>query len=217
MKLLTFEDPKKWLEWKQSVIGGTDANSIMEASPFQSRVECWAKKMGLLRGSPPTPQMRRGLALEPRARKEYEKQTGLNMPPICAQRTDIDFIGVTLDGFDQKANRTLEIKCPGRLDHELAMRGEIPIKYKWQLVHICMVTGTPYCDYFSYSNNGNVIIPFKRDYALEEELIEAEIDWWQCVLTGTVPGSLGIYDKNQKMFFENREVFLGLKTKSKED
>src|ERR1700743_2597401 len=92
--------------------------------------ECWAIKSGR-----PMPRrevsfrMNRGLQLEPYARKEYEDTTGILMPAVYIERAGHPFLRATLDGLNDEYQRALEIKCPGKKDHDIALAGKIPDKY----------------------------------------------------------------------------------------
>lgn len=187
MKLITLETYAEWIEWRFTGIGASDAPSVMDTSPFMTKEELWAKKTGRMLSQPSNYQMRRGKDLEALARKEYEKMTGISMPKAFGQSEEHPFALVSLDGVNFQALKALEIKCPGKKDHAIALRKEIPDKYVYQCVHICMVTKLPYCDYFSFDGTTGVIVPFKRNIKLENELLRSERELWKCVLTDRAP------------------------------
>lgn len=187
MRVIILPTYKDWLEWRFNGIGASDAPSVMNASPFMTREELWAKKTERLLSKKSTPQMKRGKDLEELARREYEKMTGIEMAPAFIEHDEIPFAIASLDGMNIKASRALEIKCPGKVDHGTALKGQIPHKYIWQCVHILMVTGLSELDYFSFDGESGVIINFKRNFEMENRLLKAETIFWEHVLKDIAP------------------------------
>lgn len=133
--------------------------------------------------------MARGIELEPVARRAYEVKTGIPMPALeIESHPEIPFIGGNLDGINRDARRVLEIKCPGRTDHEEAVKGRIPRKYVWQCVHLMFLADLPSLDYFSFDGWDGVIVSMKRDSRLEKELLREEKAFWKCVTRDVPPG-----------------------------
>lgn len=191
MRLVQFETRKQWLQWRQRGWGGSEAPGIMGASKFitgHQPTKVWAVKMGLLRPRDSNFAMKHGLKYESVARKLYEEKKGFKVPAACAEHDSIRFAIASLDGINLEHKKVIEIKCPfSPTDHETARAGKIPEHYKWQLVHILMVTGFLSIDYVSFYKGDMQIITFKRDMKLEAELLAAEKILWRCVLNNVVP------------------------------
>jgi predicted phage-related endonuclease len=132
--------------------------------------------------------MKRGIRLEPKARRRYEELTGFEMPAVRMVHPKKEFIRVNADGANFHLGRAAEYKCPGRADHLLAIRGEVPPKYIFQLVHTLYVLDFDVIDYFSYYNDENVArVEFRRNKALERKLIPEEERLWEHVMNDTPP------------------------------
>lgn len=185
MKLIKLSSFQEWLEWRMTGVGSSDAPSIMGVG-FNTITECWALKTERAIRKPSNSSMRRGRALEPIARKEYERITGIEIPPANAQSDEYGWMLASLDGINLEEGIVVELKCPGPKDHALAMKGEIPFKYQWQCAHLSIVTGLP-VDYASFDGKRIEIVPYKKNLSMEQKLIEKEHEFWSCVLNDTPP------------------------------
>lgn len=175
------QQTEEWLEMRKNYIGASDAPVLMEVSPWSTPYKLWCEKLSLLPPKKKTEAMQRGLDLEEEARKEFEKQTGLIMFPTVVFSDEYDFMMASLDGIDIEGKNILEIKCPGKEDHECAMDGVIPEKYMPQLQHQMIVTKLDKVWYFSYSKNSHKLIEVERDTKYAKKLIEKEKSFWRCV------------------------------------
>jgi putative phage-type endonuclease len=142
-----------------------------------------AEKSGeLVRPKFQTASMRRGVEMEPVAREAYERLTGMPVEKACGTNNRFEFIKASLDGRNEAFRKSLEIKCPGKEDHALALAGKIPPKYIWQLVQILVVTGDSVVDYFSFDGENGKVISFERDRKLEMRLVVELTQFWEKVL-----------------------------------
>ena len=89
--------------------------------------------------------MQRWNLLEPIAREEYEKQTGLKVDELgfCLHETR-KYLGLSADGFVMNAkwiyDHWVEIKCMGPKNHIKAIiDNKIPAEYKWQIVNYYLI------------------------------------------------------------------------------
>src|SRR5438034_10240332 len=121
-------------------LGGSDAPIVMGVSPYRTRYMLWAEKRGLIPHAPPNPAMARGTALEPVARAAYEREVGGLMFPCQMTHPEYPWMRANLDGLSPDATTFLEVKCPGQVDHALALKGEVPLHYMPQLQHYFAVT-----------------------------------------------------------------------------
>ncbi len=90
--------------------------------------------------------MIRGKELEPYARSEAEKYTGLQFSvPGWLQCEEIPILGISPDGITEDETFTIEIKCPGAKRHiETVYTGEIPKDNIHQSLHYFTVN--PKCE-----------------------------------------------------------------------
>jgi putative phage-type endonuclease len=187
---LSFED---WLKWREGGIGGSDAAAVMGVSPFETPEELWLRRTGRLAPKPDTFPMRRGRMLEPQARAEYERRTGIAMPKQLGIHDVHPWLRASFDGFNRELPRISEFKCPGRVDHGRACRGEVPAHYTWQCVQLMLVSDLPDVDYLSYDpgtttrEGTSALITVERDAKLEAEYLRRAVRFWAYVESDIVP------------------------------
>jgi putative phage-type endonuclease len=155
------QNSKAWLEWRRSGIGASDAPIIMEKSPYKTVLDLWKDKTGVAEEQKMNPAMMRGHLLEDKARKLFEQRAfpGMEFP---AKTFDNGLFRCSMDGWNESEKIGLEIKCPGKEDHDAARCGKVPDKYFYQIQHQYMVTDAKTIFYCSYS---------------EDETGEASIYW----------------------------------------
>jgi putative phage-type endonuclease len=176
-----------WLAWRTQGIGSSDAPVIMEVSPWKSPLQLWEEKLGKAKPQTTNWAQQRGIDLEPKARAYYETLENREMPPTLLEHPKYGFLRASLDGYNAKSKRILEIKCPGREDHAKAVAGQVPEKYIWQLYHQLLVADADQVDYFSYDGQSGAIVPFYRDEKAEKKLLAAEVNFWELVQSKTPP------------------------------
>jgi putative phage-type endonuclease len=130
-----------WQAWRRGGIGSGDAGAVMGVSPWQTSRQLWEVLTGRALLPKPTYAMRRGLRLEPVARRLYERRTGRLMEPCCVLHERYDWLRASLDGLDLEGELVLEVKAPDATAHRLALSGEVPAHYRPQVQHQLLVTG----------------------------------------------------------------------------
>lgn len=176
-----------WVKWRLAGLGSSDAAAVMGASKWETTLELWARRTGRLEPQKDNFAMRRGRMLEPEARKEYERRTGIAMPKQLGIHDEHAWIRASYDGFNKENNLALEIKCPGVEDHAKACRLEVPEHYVWQCVHLMLVSGHSEIDYFSYNRKTSAIVTLKRDSEREARYLERAAEFWKYVERDTTP------------------------------
>lgn len=173
-------------ECRKNFIGASDAPAIMGVSPWCTPYQKWEEKVGV-RQNRTNEAQKRGILLEEEARKEFERQTGLVMFPERFFHPKHAWMCATLDGIDIEHKHILEIKCPGKVDHECAMDGQIPEKYIPQLMHQMYVTGIRKIFYFSYHPTCSNVLEMEIDPEYTEKLFSAESKFWDNVISFIPP------------------------------
>lgn len=127
----------EWTAYRARLGNASELAALMDCSPWFPRTpyELWLLKSGRVEPEPANPAMRRGLALEPRARRFVEQRLDEVYEPQVAARGRIS---ASLDGLSYDGRRVLEIKCPlaGReseLWQHVERHGAPPEHYWWQL------------------------------------------------------------------------------------
>lgn len=181
MKILNIEQGSpEWLALRKNKIGASDAPVLMEVSPWRTPYQLWSEKMGLSE-TEQNQSMRRGLELEPIARQKFVDEIGYGVSPVVALHDSISYMLASFDGLSDSGEIAVEIKCPGREDHEMAMDGIITEKYVPQLQHQMEVADIDSMFYFSYSERSYKIIEINRDHKYIKDIIEKEKAFWDCM------------------------------------
>lgn len=181
-----------WLEWRKAGLGASDAPIVMGVSPWCTPYQLWEQKTGRVVKDFSNWATQRGNEMEPRARVDLEFKLGLDFPAILSEHPEIPFMRASLDGWNEECKIVLEIKCPGKADHDKAKEGEIPEKYYPQLQHQLFVTGGKTAYYYSYAEDENkvgeghlvIVLP---DLEYQKKLLAKMMKFWKCVQEDTEP------------------------------
>ncbi len=176
----------KWLKFRKEHIGASDAPVIMNASPWKTPYRLWQEKLDLVEDGPTTSAMQRGIDLEQKARDKYIEITGIHVSPAVVKSKAHPFMIASLDGISADKKKAVEIKCPGSEDHGSAVKGIVPKKYIYQLVHQMLVLSIGSIDYFSYRSDDDYALVTVLLIDVQEEaeaLIEKELKFWDCIQT----------------------------------
>ena len=139
-------------------------------------------KTGRIQEEPAGPAARRGRELERFARRAYERQTGIQMEPLCMVHEGFEWMRASLDGLSFDGSTLLEIKCPLSLrDRASAQEGRIPSQYHAQLQHQLEVSRAERAHYWSFHGSDGILIEIRPDREYAKRLIEAEAAFWQLV------------------------------------
>ena len=198
MRTVTLEQGSlEWLAWRTFGIGSSDAPVIVKGKHFdRDRHALWQEKRGELlpkeRSVWINERMRRGQVLEGDVRNWYVNWIKKSVSPLCAFHATKDYIKASLDGWEPFSRTILEIKCPGKKDHDSALNNTVPDKYLPQLQHQALVTGAKQVHYLSY----NPTYPKLDRYALvsyhpeKDDISKLELFeeiFWGCVVSGIPP------------------------------
>jgi len=177
-----------WKKWRSEGLGASDAPVVMGVSPWATRYQLWEEKTGIRIRDQSNWATKRGNDLEPKARANYELVTGLDMPVAFVSHKEFPFIRASLDGWNAEADVVLEIKCPGKDDHQKALDGIVPEKYVPQLQHQLLATGASRVDYYSFDGEQSfALIPVLPDPEYIEKLLAELSAFWALVQTRIPP------------------------------
>lgn len=175
------QDSKEWHEFRRMHIGSSDAPIIMGVSIWSNPLNLWEQKLSIVPQKESNFAMQRGKYLEPIALSEFENEMGVLMCPKVLKSSSIDYIAASLDGISLCKKIAVEIKCPGKKDHEVALSGKIPEKYIPQLQHQLYVSELDKMYYFSYTPTSSKTIEIYRDDKYIEILLEKERIFWKSI------------------------------------
>lgn len=182
------QNTESWLAWRGKGLGSSDAPVVLNMSPYMTPLQLWEHKTGLVpkafQGNYATD---RGHALEGVAREHYALHTGLNPQPCNLEHPKYNFLRASLDGKDAATGILLEIKCPGKEDHELAAKGEIPEKYVAQVQHQLHVAEAELVHYWSFTGQHGILVEVRRNEKFIQAMVAAELEFWDRVQTKDPP------------------------------
>lgn len=194
----------EWLEWRRKGIGGSDIAAIVGVCKYSTPFKIWSEKVGQSAGFAGNFATERGKELEDRARAKYELLSMEDMPAALAIHPKFEILRVSLDGIREDRKKILEIKCPGRESHEIALRNQVPDHYRPQTQFQLAVTGADDLDYFSYTDQSHALVPVEPDIQYQGVIINAALDFWNNHVLTKIPPSLT--DKDDKVISQG-EVF----------
>jgi putative phage-type endonuclease len=176
------QDTPEWHQLRKNQMGGSDAPIIMGKSPFKTPYQLWQEKLGFKTGSVMTEAMRRGKELEPIAREAFIKETGIQVKPAVIKNSLHPHMMASMDGISDCGRYAVEIKIPGRVNHEMTVYdGVIPHHYHDQLLHQMIVCNLEKIFYYSWNEDSSKIIEVAKNYFDEAILVNAERDFWDKV------------------------------------
>lgn len=174
MEVINLEQgTQEWLAWRDKGIGSSDAAALMG---FWGGID---KRKGV--EIPSNYRMERGKALEPHARMLFIDLCGVWVRPLCVQHAKYNFLRASLDGISDDRKVMVEIKCPSRKSHELAIDGSLPKYYIPQVQHQMLVTGLKSACYFSYMPEHEsrpwAMVRVDRDDEMCNKIFERAQEW----------------------------------------
>jgi len=175
---------KEWLALRRTKITATDAVTIMGVSPYKTPLQLYHEKISGCSVSKPNPAMQRGLYLEPIAREKFSSMVGMEFNPAVVVR---DWAMASLDGIDESRSKIVEIKCPGKKDHDIALSGKVPDHYYPQLQHQMYVCDVDYMFYFSFDGIWGVVVSVERNQEYIDKMIQEETKFYECLLSEIPP------------------------------
>jgi putative phage-type endonuclease len=172
------QNTKEWYEFRRNKIGGSDAAIILGISPWKTAYQLFQDKV-LGTEEEPNSAMQRGHDMEPFARAEFEKMTGIVVMPKVVINPKLDWQIASLDGISLDGQSIVEIKCASRDVHNMAKDKKIPDYYYSQVQHQLAVTGLNEALYFSYNGKEGALVHVKREQGYIDHLIEKEHEFWE--------------------------------------
>lgn len=190
------QNTQEWHEVRQQHLGASDAAIIMGVCKFKTQdgrhktpLVLYKEKLGFETNDVDNFATRFGKENESVALKAYEEMVDDHFEPVVVFHKDPEysFMMASLDGLNANGTKAVEIKNPGKEDHETAKRGEVPVHYYPQLQHQMDVQGLDNMDYFSFYKGEGVIVHVQRDDEYLKGYKKKAKEFWNCVETLTEP------------------------------
>lgn len=193
------QNTQEWLEFRRSKIGGSDAAPILGISPWKTAYELWIEKV-TGQSQETNPAMQRGHDLEPIAREEFEKMTGISVMPKVVVNPKLDWQMASLDGISFEGDIIVEIKCANAKVHAMAKDKKIDDHYYSQIQHQLSVCGLNEALFFSFNGKEGVVMQVKREQGYIDNLVEKEEEFWKRLVSQEAPP---LSDKDYKDMTED--------------
>lgn len=120
---------------------------------LQLRVQLALERITRMSGDDPYlgADMKRGIELEPDARRRYEAATGSLLATTGFLQHPGLPTGCSLDAHIGRMTGIAEFKCPRMANHWDNLRARaIPTEYREQVLHGLWITGAEWCDFVSF-------------------------------------------------------------------
>lgn len=192
-------------------LGGHDIGAICGVHPFITAFDVYNEKVNGISHFDPQYIQKRGLFLE-----EFLIEQYLSENPHVNYRFDriekggfyrhktipffyahpdyvsigpVDPHGAKMSGREEKVKRIIECKCPAIVGKEWGEEGtfEVPDYIKCQAAWYCMVIDCDELDIIVDSPFKLKVYTYHRDKELEEQLMEAGIDFWNNHVLAKIP------------------------------
>lgn len=178
----------EWFNWRKKGIGASDMPIILGMSPFKTPYQLWLEKTDQVDKSGEQAMIAfRGTNMESVAREHYELETGIKMQPITFQMEQPEYMRASLDGWNADRRIVLEVKCPGKENHQMAVKGEVPKYYWWQMQHQLLVARGTMAHYWSFDGEDGVLIEVLPDPTAQKTILDAARGFWELVLNKKPP------------------------------
>ena len=181
------QNTAEWQQFRKNKIGASDAPIIMGVSPWCTPFQLWQRKLGLIDEQKQNKSMTRGHDLEEKARHKFYIDTGILVNSTLVINRDLPWMIASLDGMDSIGRNIVEIKCPGKEDHEMAKSGKIPDKYIPQIQHQLKCCDLNEGYYYSFDGKEGVVIKTYLDREYVNTLVEKEMEFYSCLINLNPP------------------------------
>ncbi len=181
MKLLKYtQGSPEWLAMRRNCIGASDAPIIMGVSPYRTREQLMHDKV-YGTSIKMSASMSYGKQMEPELLRCCELWTsGTPMFPGKVYAHDLrEWMIASIDVSNIDVTQIFETKCANKVDHAIAVSGEIPPKYYPQLQHQIAVTGLDGSYYFSYHQGEGKLNWCPKNEEYIEVMLQKELEFYQ--------------------------------------
>ena len=200
-----FSNESSWLRWRNHGIGASNASTLFDANPFESKLELWKRLRdpnhfhNKASAERVTDSMIKGKELEaalfPLIRQSFDMDI---REQVCLEHPDFPYIRATLDGINVEHGYLWEMKFINNYDKYLSLC-TIPTAHRIQMQQQLLLAALhcPNKDwqgFYIYSNGmGPTGLEWKMivelpEPALQEEIVlKAQEFWNNHVITGIPP------------------------------
>lgn len=201
----------EWHQWRNTGVSASEADIVLGLSPYKTRYRLYAEKKGLILPDnlESNPHVRRGIRLEPVARRAFENRHNTMLLPVCAESDEYPFIRASYDGIDDNGI-PVEIKAPTEKNFRDAQslenkefflseedfrdvqqnrtESKLYKRYYPQIQQQILIAKSDRAWLSLYLNEREYLdIPILRDEAIISKIIFEARKFWECLKTNTPP------------------------------
>lgn len=185
------QNSPEWHEFRSRHIGASEVPAIMGTCDFKTAYQLWLDKTGIYKKDVDNFATQRGKMYEPIILEEYERKIGVKTVQKVLEYPEWPVLSASLDGW-REDNVVVEVKCPSKAKHQLALAGYVPETYKDQIQAQLLVSGASYADYVSYDPNEPeetrmAIVQVSNDFQRQTQILEKAKEFWALVLAKIPP------------------------------
>ena len=172
----------QWHQWRSQGLGGSDAPILLGISPWKDIHNLLLEKTGEPDSSSGWDfATARGKELEPIVREKVNRLIGVKFEPAQLISRINPIFRANVDGIFERY--IIEIKCPGKIDHGIALSGQIPEKYIPQCQWLMLVAEIEVMDYVSWDGKSEdpAFVKCVRDQAMIDKLTQRALLFWDMV------------------------------------
>ena len=185
---------------RRNGLGASDSAIIMGYSTYKTPYQLYLEKTGTVTDEDDeTEQQYWGNALEPLIIKRFSEENGVVVTfPDTIHHPDFPYIFANLDGWIESENAVVEAKCANsfqRKEWDTNTADGIPIGYLIQIAKQVAVTNATrgYCAVLIGGNEYMQFV-YERDKALEELIINSDVEFWYRVQNKIEPDPINTND-----------------------
>jgi putative phage-type endonuclease len=193
---ITAANRAEWLEARRAGLGGSDAAAVLEISPYASRLDVYAEKVGQAPPRVETEALRIGLLMERPILSLYARRmvescdTAKFAEQVFVRSAAHPWMFATLDA-QRPDGVIVEVKNVGwRLADRWGEDGsdEVPDYYLCQCFHQLAVTGAGRVEVAALIGGADFrVYPIERDEAIIARIVEREAEFWERHVLAKVP------------------------------
>lgn len=194
--MLTEEQKEKRIEG----LGASDSPIVMGYSSYKTPYQLYLEKTGVVTAQQEeTEQQYWGKVLEPLIINRFAEENNVKISLLdTVYHPDHPFIFANLDGYIESENAVVEAKCANafqRREWDSTFADGIPLVYLIQIAKQVSVVNADrgYCAVLIGGCEYHQFV-YERDKALEELIIQSDIDFWHCVQNKIEPSSINTND-----------------------
>lgn len=183
---------KEWHEFRKRHIGASEVPALMGTCDFKNKFQLWLDKTGIFSKEVNNFATNRGKMYEPIILEEFTKRTGLKTVDKVLEYPEFTTLSASLDGWIEESKIVVEVKCPSRAKHQMALCGEVPTTYRDQLQAQLLVAGANSAFYVSYAPDEPeltrlAIVHVHADKERQSQILDEAKKFWTLVESKTPP------------------------------